>query len=575
MSVCELNKIEAQKTCCSWKVELGPMGLPGADGSGIRRINADETWHVETTGSDDAGDGTTGSPFATIQGALNELQKYRIAAGATLTIQLGAGEWVVGTSVNGVGIEVRHLDGARVEIQGQPPTNRPTAPVMRDWGTDGLGAKQWGLGGDWTKYDTALAAADLWENKAGVMEPSDPWTAGGARRLRWSADSAANLAMMTAAWPTRIRVTDDCLGLYLRGDLKLLQDIALVADPSPNFTHQWRSAVRVVGGMVNLKRVAAWGFPMSFYCLAGGSMSGSDCAALYSSDKLPATLTGTEEGQTGFSCDVEAHMEIKTSSCVGCIVRGHAQFKNGWVTASTHSGVVVASDARLVVNGTKVSGNGFYGVRVVDGGALNAWGPGTIIEANAEDGIYAHGANVFLLGTLRANHRYAMHLDAATARVESGSVIAVSNNDNVTPQVMVDNGSRCMITRPGTPTLPTGTAVTPTHEQLDPALSRGFSWVYDGATTTTTFATHHPATSDLVVPEIRSGLQTWTSPEIDVPGANFGDYVRAGASVDLQGMILTGAVKAPDKVVVTILNHTGGAITLGTVKFHVSVRPHV
>ena len=91
------------------------MGLPGADGSGIRRINADETWHVETTGSDDAGDGTTGSPFATIQGALNELQKYRIAAGATLTIQLGAGEWVVSASVNGVGIEVRHLDGARVE----------------------------------------------------------------------------------------------------------------------------------------------------------------------------------------------------------------------------------------------------------------------------------------------------------------------------------------------------------------------------------------------------------------------------------------------------------------------------
>jgi hypothetical protein len=113
------------------------------------------------------------------------------------------------------------------------------------------------------------------------------------------------------------------------------------------------------------------------------------------------------------------------------------------------------------------------------------------------------------------------------------------------------------------------------HEQLDPALSRGFSWVYDTQTTTGTFATHHPATAALVVPQIMSGLQTWSSPDIDVTGAAMGDYVRASANVDIQGMILTGAVRAPGKVVLTILNHTGGAITLGTVTFHVSVRPHV
>jgi len=56
-------------------IDAGPIGALEAEGN---LISADTTFYVATTGSDTTGDGSSGSPWATLRKALSYLDEYRI-----------------------------------------------------------------------------------------------------------------------------------------------------------------------------------------------------------------------------------------------------------------------------------------------------------------------------------------------------------------------------------------------------------------------------------------------------------------------------------------------------------------
>src|SRR5262245_45389132 len=55
-----------------------------------------------------------------------------------------------------------------------------------------------------------------------------------------------------------------------------------------------------------------------------------------------------------------------------------------------------------------------------------------------------------------------------------------------------------------------------------------------------------------------------TSADQTVPGAVLGDMVLVGAPYDLQGITVTGYVKAADTVVVRVQNESGGVVDLAS-----------
>ncbi len=71
-------------------VEAGEVGPLEAEGN---LISADTTFYVATTGSDTTGDGSSGSPWATLRKALSYLDEYRILGSAKVTISIAKGKY--------------------------------------------------------------------------------------------------------------------------------------------------------------------------------------------------------------------------------------------------------------------------------------------------------------------------------------------------------------------------------------------------------------------------------------------------------------------------------------------------
>jgi len=59
-------------------------------------------------------------------------------------------------------------------------------------------------------------------------------------------------------------------------------------------------------------------------------------------------------------------------------------------------------------------------------------------------------------------------------------------------------------------------------------------------------------------------LSTWVSPPIELLGVNFGDIIVGSLAVDLQGIMMTTYVSAPNTIRVALYNGTGDNIDLGT-----------
>ena len=108
-------------------------------------ISEDRTLYIDPAGDDTTGDGSSSSPWETLEKVFSYLSEYRIVNGAIVTVSVGAGTY---TSVPGVSI--RHLDASKIEIIGSSAASAAHAIAGAD-----SGAKTIEVSGD----ETATFAA--------------------------------------------------------------------------------------------------------------------------------------------------------------------------------------------------------------------------------------------------------------------------------------------------------------------------------------------------------------------------------------------------------------------------------
>lgn len=92
VSGCEVEIVEAET--CDIEVIVSTDCATGG-GGGLPELLLDTTFHVAVLGSDVTGDGTIGNPFATPKKALAHVDGFRIVGDITITILLGAGDFIV------------------------------------------------------------------------------------------------------------------------------------------------------------------------------------------------------------------------------------------------------------------------------------------------------------------------------------------------------------------------------------------------------------------------------------------------------------------------------------------------
>lgn len=76
-------------------------------------IDANTDWYISPTGDDNTGDGSIGTPWATLDKVYAELLNYGIAQDATLTINIVAGSYTSATPIS-----LDHPNGDRINIVG-------------------------------------------------------------------------------------------------------------------------------------------------------------------------------------------------------------------------------------------------------------------------------------------------------------------------------------------------------------------------------------------------------------------------------------------------------------------------
>jgi hypothetical protein len=96
----------------------------------LPHISAATTFYVATTGSDTTGDGTSGTPWATVSHALTYLDSYRLHADVTISVAAGA---YAETAM----ITVTHLDANRISITGPAYLSKTMSSVQSSSGSSG------------------------------------------------------------------------------------------------------------------------------------------------------------------------------------------------------------------------------------------------------------------------------------------------------------------------------------------------------------------------------------------------------------------------------------------------------
>ena len=114
-----------------------------------------------------------------------------------------------------------------------------------------------------------------------------------------------------------------------------------------------------------------------------------------------------------------------------------------------------------------------------------------------------------------------------------------------------------------------GTACGVTYNAGDRAVWSGTAWILQAGPSGGLSGIK--TTSTINVPRIASPTVSWTSAAITVTGARTGDWVIVSANKSTQGIVFVGNVTSPDKVAITGINCTGGAITLGSTTFNITV----
>jgi hypothetical protein len=93
-------------------------------------ISVATTFYVTTGGSDTTGDGTSGTPWATVSHALTYLDSYRLYADITISVAAGA-------YAEAAAITVTHPDASRIAITGPAYLSKTMSSVQSSSGSSG------------------------------------------------------------------------------------------------------------------------------------------------------------------------------------------------------------------------------------------------------------------------------------------------------------------------------------------------------------------------------------------------------------------------------------------------------
>jgi hypothetical protein len=175
----------------SWKSLVGPVGPPGPPGPAspdlVRVLEAPLEFHVAATGGDDDNDGSVGAPFATIQRAVDEAQRYLTRVGAEVTVHLSAGTHILTSPVAVRGVQstgLRLVGAGWTQFKRYPrlinyddPANPVMAEPAQPWefaqNRSGLLSRQNVSSALWLEaqgQDIADARAELLANALTIVE---------------------------------------------------------------------------------------------------------------------------------------------------------------------------------------------------------------------------------------------------------------------------------------------------------------------------------------------------------------------------------------------------------------------
>lgn len=116
-----------------------------------------------------------------------------------------------------------------------------------------------------------------------------------------------------------------------------------------------------------------------------------------------------------------------------------------------------------------------------------------------------------------------------------------------------------------------GAACGETYATGDRAVWSGTAWVPQSGPSGGGGMTGTKATATINIPKITSPTNSWTSANVAVVGAVLGDWVIVSANKNTQGIVFIGNVTTPGQVAITGINCTGGAVTLGSTLFNITV----
>jgi len=362
----------------------------------IQKITTDTTFYVATTGNDTTGDGSSGSPWATLGKALSYIGGYCWdTSTVTVTIQLGDGAYTMTSTT-----EVAHPCGPGLAIVGENIYSKTMSSVVSSSGSEGA----WSL--VLQLDDVANIAADDWVIVRPATGGTNPTYAQGFHKVT-NVDSGNNritvysdhlnetapsgaVAATVIVIKTRLNY-NGCDGILVRNGntLGFLDKAAIIGDGTANKSgivaglQMNASSVPVgSGGYISCgEYVGVSGFGAFGFAALGGSLVANYCAA-------SNCLRGIQ-AHTG-AVVLSFYFTASGNSNIGIWASAGATVYCNYATASGNAshGFQTSVGAAISDYGAQANGNGGAGMVALYSGIVYAEA-GTQVN-NDTHGLYAY-----------------------------------------------------------------------------------------------------------------------------------------------------------------------------------------
>lgn len=353
--------------------------LNGDGGSGNANIiTSDQTIYVATTGDDVTGDGTVGTPYATIAKALETLDARAIAADATVTISIADGTYNTSASIN-----VNHPNGDRIQIIGNTGSE---ASVLLNFNNNTSGIQCFS------------------GNRLGLLNGvtiQGTWTGSGATGLSLSGIRASANSLIQC------------------GDSVTVTDFYYGAQADRGGTVEADSITISNGGDAGL------------FAYNGGNIQANNATISNCRDT-------TRSLGSGVVSEINGNVRCNTINVTTCDVAGiyciGGAVRCDTFTCDTNDGVgvrVARSGSVDCVGSCSASSNGSHGIQVEGGGMFTCFGALTA-DSNGADGLncFQGFARFYTASSFDSNTGRGIYANAGSNVICAGSSTASNNTSN-------------------------------------------------------------------------------------------------------------------------------------------------